>query len=114
MDWSSGIRVYEYAYFGLSVGCHSLISSGSWAPYFPLTFDTKIYAPVGRDIYPHIDLKTGFWVDLTPNAGFYFRAGLGLDYRRLSFVAGYQMFELYGTGDFVNMAYVNIGVRIGR
>ena len=114
LDWSSGIRVYEYAYFGLSVGCHSLISSGSLTPYFPLTFDTKIYAPIGHEVYPHIDLKTGFWVDLTPGVGFYFRAGLGIDYRRLSFVAGYQMLELYGTGDYLNMAYLNIGVRIGR
>ena len=131
LDFSFGARTSEVFYIGGGVGWHNLITNGfiydeenpfisypyiEWDSFVTLTSDIKLYIPTSTKAFsPRFDLSFGGCVYKTyviAAAGFYMSVGAGFDYRRFSFMAGYQMPVIGAT--IIPMGYVRLGVRFGR
>lgn len=146
-DIGAGCRINKYLYLGANVGgsiaidgCTLGISEDNknldgdfsvfeggvadfyWEMYTHISANVKLFLPIKNScVTPFVDVKLGVNVDLNKFAEFYMSYGVGVDYRRLSIMVGYEGISSYyyqimppQEKTFGHTIFLNVGMRLGR
>lgn len=144
-DVSLGVRINRYFFVGFEAGfglypytvyleyghfeendVYVVDGQDSYTAYgasIPLAVNFKVYLPLKKEIYPHLNLSSGFNFGIW---SLYTQMGLGVDIKRFSIEMGYQL--LPWSGDYYrnsdgyslstrldsHLGYIKLGVRLGR
>jgi len=136
----AGVRVAQWMYVGVAAGVlgewgnpkvkyNGNDTKGNYSAYtLPIYGDFRAYAPTHGNCYPYAEVGVGGYVGLagevkvdgtkidelcgTPEGGFYFLSGVGLEFKCLNIGAGYKLMRNNNfTG---NHGYVKLGISLGR
>lgn len=120
-DINFGARVYDYAFFGLSISADLIFESyhlSSWDfedVFIPVGFDIRGFIPANRNFYPYVEFASS--MVFLPSSYYLFgakiRAGMGFEIGRFSFGLGYMTYRGDPDGKW-NLGYAKIGIRIGK
>lgn len=146
-DIGAGCRINNYLYLGINIGGSIAIDGWTlgigddnknlngdfsmfeggvkdfyWEMYTHISANAKLLLPIKNSrLTPFLDVKLGANIDLNKLSGFYMSYGMGIDYRRLSIMVGYEGISSYyykimppNDKTLGHTIFLNVGVRIGR
>ena len=124
-DINFGARVYDYAFFGLSISADLIFESNYYHHsssldyedvFIPVGFDIRGFIPANRNFYPYFEFASSMVFlpsSYHPIFGAKIRAGMGFEIGRFSFGLGYVTYRGDPDGKW-NLGYAKIGIRIGK
>ena len=130
-DITAGMKIYDYFYAGIATGFHSYLEPCEifyddgfsvinyketlFAAYIPIGVNLKGYLTKNRKVNPYINCTLGGFIGIGEEFaginGFHCQVGMGIDFKRFTFGAGYNALVKRGTAD---TGYVKIGYRFGK
>lgn len=119
-DVAFGARFYDYFFLGVELGYACwFVRVYNDAPYYrawdalhfaALKLNMKAYLPVTERFSSFADLSLGLSIWLPGVFGFFnMRLGLGVEYKRFTIGAGYDLLALHGA---LHTGYLRLGVRL--
>lgn len=102
MDLELGSRIRDYIFVGGGFGLHTVFNSADCVLALPLYANAKGFIPVRENLMPFINFSLGadfFWHPFnrqgTTFVGLYTNVGLGLEWGRHQFSAGYDLMGIH-------------------
>lgn len=125
-DVNAGVRIHDYFYIGAEAGFHALlipfnfsfgdtisVNTTAYMLTVPLGINLKGYFTKGHKFTPYVNASAGGFIEVTEGGGGGFcQAGLGFDYKRFAFGAGYHC--MIANDSYLHMGYLKLGIRFGN
>jgi len=116
LNWSFGVRFYDYGYLGILTGVNFNI--GEESLYLPIRIHMRGYYPINRIIHPFIEFAGGVEITLVhadhwpyKSFGFSCTTIFGFDLDHFSIGLGYYYSPAYFSP---HNLYLKVGIKIGK